>query len=116
MLGIANPSLVSMDEIRNRSTRQVRDCDKCGCSHGRSDCPAFGKECHKCGGKNHFIKMCRSNKGSNNKYESGCDSRKLSKANGKGKCLHKCRFHVVNEECHNDMDDLTEQVQSLFYN
>ena len=62
--------------------------------------------------KNHFGKMCRSSKGSN-KYESGHDSRKLSKANGKGnsKCSHKCKFHKINE-CHNDMDNLTEQVQS----
>ena len=38
MLGIANPGLVSVNEIRNRSTK--RDCDKCGRSHGKRDCPA----------------------------------------------------------------------------
>ena len=76
-------------------------------------CPAFGKECHRCGGKNHFEKMCRSSKGSS-KSESRRDSRKLSKANGK--CSHTCRFHEVNEESHDDMNDLEEQVQSLFYN
>ena len=36
MLGIANPNnLVSVDELRNRSTRNETDCDKCGCSHGK---------------------------------------------------------------------------------
>ena len=112
MLGIANPNLVSVDEIRNRSTRSKTDCRFCGHSHGKRDCPAFGKECHKCGWKNDFSKMCRSSQGSN-KSESKCDSRKMSKATGR--CTHKCRVHEVNEECQNDMEDLSEQVQSLFY-
>ena len=113
MLGIANPNLVSVDEIRNRSTRNKIDCDKCGRSHGKRDCLAFGKECHNCGRKNHFSKMCRSSKGSNKfQSESKRDSRKPSKAYGK--CTHKCRVHEINE-CQNDMEDLNEQVQSLFY-
>ena len=41
MLGIANLNLVSVDEIRNKSTRN--GCDKCECSHGKRDCLAFGK-------------------------------------------------------------------------
>ena len=110
MLGIANPNLVSVDEIKNRSTRNKSDCDRCGRSHGRKDCPAFGKDCFKCGGMNHFGKMCRS-KGSS-KFESKHDSRKPSKANGRR--THKCRVHEINE-CQNDMEDLNEQVQSLFY-
>ena len=109
MLGIVNPGLVSVDEIRNKSTRQVSDCKFCGCTHERHNCPTFDKEYHKCGGKNHFVKMCRFNKESKSKSESRCDSRKLSK----GKCSHKCKFHEINE-CQDDMNDLTEQVQSLF--
>ena len=112
MLGIANPNLVSVDEIRNKSTRNVCDCGKCGHSHGKRDCPAFGKDCFKCGGKNHFGKMCRSKGSSKFKSELKRDSRKPSKANGR--CTHKCRVHEINE-CHDDMEDLNEQVQSLFY-
>ena len=41
MLGIVNPGLVSMDDIRNKSTRHVCDCDKCGHSHEKTDCPAL---------------------------------------------------------------------------
>ena len=108
MLGIINPNLVSVDGIRNRSTRNKIDCDKCGHSHGKRDCPAFGKEFHNRGRKNHFSKMCRSSKGSNKfQSESKCDSRKPSKAYGK--CTHKCRVHEINE-CQNDMEDLNEQV------
>ena len=119
MLGIANPGLVSVDELKNRSTNfkgksksHYTNCKFCGCSHNRGDCPAFGQTCHRCGDRNHFESKCRSEKGSS-KSESGHDSRKLSKA--KGKCSHNCRFHEVNEECHDDMEDLNEQVQSLFY-
>ena len=65
MLGIVNPGLVSVNEIKNESTRQVHDCANCGHSHAKRDCPAYGKDCYKCGGKNHFGKMCRSSKGSN---------------------------------------------------
>ena len=64
----------------------------------KGDCPAFGKECHKCGHKNHFSKMCKS--------ESKHDSRKPRQANGR--CTHKCRVHEVNEECQDDMENLTE--------
>ena len=108
MLGIANPNLVSVDGIRNRSTRSKTNCKFCGRSHGKRDCPAFGKECHNCGRKNHFSKMCRSQGSS--KSESKHDSRKLRQANGK--CTR--RVHEINKG-QNDMEDLSEQVQSLFY-
>ena len=62
MLGIVNSGMVSVDAIK--STRKIRDCDFCGHTHGKSECPAFGKECNRCGGKNHFSKKCRSSKGS----------------------------------------------------
>ena len=88
LLGIANPNLVSVDEIRNRSTRSKTDCRFCGHSHGKRDCPAFGRECQKCGQKNHFSKMCRSQ--GSNKSESKHNSRKLSKATGR--CTHKFRY------------------------
>ena len=114
MLGIAIPNLVSVDELR-RSTSFKRgkdasntDCRFCGCNHKQGDCPAFGKECHKCGRKNHFSNMCKS------ESESKCDSRRPRQAN-RNKCTHKCRVHEVNEECHDDMENLTEQVQSLVY-
>ena len=119
MLGIANPGLISMDELREKSTNfrgkskntHYTDCKFCGCDHNKGDCPAFGKMCHHCGRKNQFESKCRSEKGSS-KSESRRDSRKPSKAIGR--CSHKCRIHEVNE-CHDDMEDLSEQVQSLFY-
>ena len=33
-------------------------CKRCLRNHPPKKCPAFGKECLKCGGKNHFAKAC----------------------------------------------------------
>ena len=35
-------------------------CGKCGKSHERGNCPAYGKKCNRCKGINHFQAMCRS--------------------------------------------------------
>ena len=59
------------------------------------------------------LEKCAGPKRSNKfKSESKHDSRKPSKANGR--YTHKCRVHEINE-CQNDMENLNEQVQSLFY-
>ena len=34
-------------------------CEKCGYTHGKRGCPAQGKDCKKCGRKNHFAKVCK---------------------------------------------------------
>ena len=111
ILGIANPNLISVDELKRSTSHRGKDapkidCRYCGHNHKKGDCPAFGKECHKCGHKNHFSKMCKS--------ESKHDSRRPRQANG-NRCTHKCRVHEVNEECQDDMENLTDQVQLLFY-
>ena len=35
-------------------------CGKCGKSHERGNCPAYGKTCNKCKGINHFQAVCHS--------------------------------------------------------
>ena len=42
---------------RNRGRRQ--SCRRCGTTHARNECPAWGKSCLKCGGPNHFSSQCR---------------------------------------------------------
>ena len=116
MLGIFNPSLVSMDAIKNRSKHEIQDCNYCGCTHGNGDCPAFGKICNGCGQKNHFEKKCRKN---SSRSSEGSNSRKrLVRTNGR-KCDHRCEVHEINDSCQSDnnttFEDLTGQVQSLFY-
>ena len=42
--------------------RRGKDCKSCGYQHpaNREWCPAFGKECRKCGKRNHFASRCKS--------------------------------------------------------
>lgn len=39
----------------------VDKCSRCGRDKNHDMCPAMGKQCFKCKGKNHFRNMCRSN-------------------------------------------------------
>ena len=115
MLGIVNPSVVSMDAVRNKFEKRKEICDRnyCGHTHGKGECPAFGKECNRCGQKNHFEKKWRSSSGPRStKSESRCDSIRSDRT--KRKCSHRCNMHEI-EECHDDgMEDLMDQFQSLF--
>ena len=38
----------------------VTSCGRCGISHPPQACPAFGKQCHKCGKFGHFSRKCHS--------------------------------------------------------
>ena len=118
MLGIANPGLVSVDEIKNgkfKGKSHYTDCKYCGRSHNKGECPAFGKTCHNCGCKNHFESKCRNRSRKTNGSESKRDSGK-GQMEPEKKCS--CCVHEIHEgEHHEDsiMEDLNELVQSLFY-
>ena len=50
---------------RQRPTgRRDGACGKCGRSHDRGNCPAYGTKCFKCGGMNHFKQFCRTRRSS----------------------------------------------------
>ena len=61
-----------------RTPPQSGTCTRCGREHGKSDCRAVGKECHKCGKMNHFSHMCRSSS-----QDTGNDSASHSKSQGR---------------------------------
>ena len=44
-----------------------RGCRRCGTSHGPMECPAYGKTCMKCGGRNHYQTVCKSRRNFTNK-------------------------------------------------
>jgi hypothetical protein len=48
------PLKPSVDSVKSKI-----DCRNCGHQHPPRSCPAFGKQCHKCGKNNHFSKVCR---------------------------------------------------------
>ena len=91
----------NQSQNRNRSnSNSSRNCRYCGKNHSCGNCPAFGKKCQKCGKDNHFKVVCKSKK---------CDASRPRPKKGKGK-----RFHEISEQKDEAMDDLADQVQSLF--
>ena len=44
--------------LQQRATT-AKPCLYCGRKHERSNCPAFGTQCHNCGKLNHFKSVCR---------------------------------------------------------
>ncbi|XP_064475556.1 uncharacterized protein K02A2.6-like [Ornithodoros turicata] len=48
----------------NENKKEVQNCRYCGGRHKRlrSECPAWTKNCAKCGKKNHFAKVCKAGK------------------------------------------------------
>ena len=133
MLGIVTPAALSVEAIhrnfkpksKSKSHTQSHthtdytDCKFCGKSHDKGKCPAYGNVCNNCGHKNHFESKCKSSRGSNSDRPRGSKfSRKC------GKCGHKkvdcIEYSQESDNSESDSDskgmqDLTEQVQSLFY-
>lgn len=42
--------------------KEKAECKRCGYTHDPKKCPAYGKICNQCKLKNHFSRMCRSQK------------------------------------------------------
>ena len=93
---------------RGRSSSLIRNCKYCGKSHNKGNCPAFGKKCSKCRKDNHFKAVCKS--GSSEYKRDSSHHRPKSKGNFRKK------FHEINEDEGEVMNDLSNQVQALFYN
>ena len=57
-----NNPLLSAHALSKRrpSGNNGQRCGKCGKSHERGNCPAYGKTCNRCQGINHFKAVCRS--------------------------------------------------------
>ena len=59
-----NPLLTAhaVQQWSRRPTGRQQDgtCGKCGRSHERGNCPAYGVKCFKCGNMNHFKQFCHS--------------------------------------------------------
>ena len=43
----------------NKPSSSVAACDFCGGHHVKGQCPAYGKQCNKCSGFNHFASVCK---------------------------------------------------------
>ena len=56
-----NYPLLSAHAINKHRPSGLNTCHRCGKTHERGNCPAYGKVCGKCKGPNHFKAICRSN-------------------------------------------------------
>lgn len=57
----ADINAVEKSKPKIQSDKRKQQCGKCGTWHSRQQlCPANGVECHKCGKRNHFARVCRS--------------------------------------------------------
>ena len=108
------PIALGVEENSEARARAVVDqpvpicnCKYCGKSHNKGNCPAFGKKCGKCGKDNHFKAVCKSG---SSEYKRD-NSRHRPKTKGSKK-----KFHEINEDEGEVMNDLSDQVQALFYN
>ena len=50
----AKERAVAMVEATDPRVSNSGDCKFCGTQHPPGKCPAYGQQCHKCNGKNHF--------------------------------------------------------------
>ena len=55
----------TVETIEKRKSITNNSCGRCGGRHPRQSCPAIGAECHKCGLKNHFSRVCRTKHSTN---------------------------------------------------
>ena len=120
MLGIANPNVVSVEAVkkgRNNSRTHYSNCKFCGRSHDKGEFPAFGKMCNCCARKNHLESKFTQTQQRSSRSSEGSKSKRSDRT--RGKCMPKCNVHeICRDDCHDDgnsIEDLTDQVQSLFY-
>ena len=52
--------IASRVETVNVTKPKEFSCKRCGGKHQIKQCPAYNKVCHKCKGKNHFARQCKS--------------------------------------------------------
>lgn len=77
-------------QARVKQERENEECTRCGYTHEPRKCPAYGKICNDCQGKNHFSRMCKSKK-----QKTSFKSRKSEK-----------KVHEMREEENEDSDEL----------
>ena len=95
-----------------RAKSKGKICGKCGMSHLPTECPAWGKRCHKCGNKNHFSTQCRSKQsGAGNRKSCstsrGCKGRgKPCHSRSRSKSVTKSAYSMASATFQDHSDDL----------
>ncbi|XP_026290645.2 uncharacterized protein K02A2.6-like [Frankliniella occidentalis] len=83
-------------------------CRKCDKTHGAGNCPAWGTNCTKCNGRNHFAAVCKSRKGFNpNKPQKDVDS--LSKV------TNELRDILINPRWQNEFQQVSVHMLTIVH-
>ena len=80
----------AVQRSRKPSGRKGGACGKCGRSHDRGNCPAYGTKCFKCGGMNHYKQFCRTRHSSSSSkgqspFKKGKQQHRDRRPSGRGK-------------------------------
>ena len=119
MLGIVNPNVVSMDAVKIDMSYKYMIVIIVDIPMERVSVQLMEKYATDVVRKTTLRRKCRqrSNRSSGGSKEN-CDSRRSDKTK-RNRCMHMCNVHEIHDDCHSDndnaVDNLTEQVQSLFY-
>ena len=64
------------EQSRDNTTRVTKTCHFCGNKHemNKKKCPAWGKQCQKCNGRNHFASVCKKDRRINHIMEDETDT------------------------------------------
>ena len=64
------------EQSRDNTTRVTKTCHFCGNKHemNKKKCPAWGKQCQKCNGRNHFASVCKKDRRINHVVEDETDT------------------------------------------
>ncbi|XP_052566384.1 uncharacterized protein K02A2.6-like [Culex pipiens pallens] len=60
-LSLESPVVSDVKKINKKTKKKLQRCKFCGDEHEfvKGACPAYGKKCKRCGGRNHFEKACK---------------------------------------------------------
>ncbi|XP_054769307.2 uncharacterized protein K02A2.6-like [Lytechinus pictus] len=115
--------LNSLDRASVHDLHQSSSCRNCGLRHPPKKCPAFKSQCHKCGMKGHWKKLCKSS-GDGSKHRSRSQTRQAGREKGSwknrsksrsrnhGKNLHPIASKNVDDDLPRDFEDIS--IESIY--
>ena len=92
-------------------TKIINKCRNCGGKHMPKQCPAFGKTCHNCKKKNHFVQVCLKGKQSSNRSMYKVDDDELFIGTVETPTPEK--IHTTEAECRVQKGNSVPQVEAV---
>ena len=74
----SNRSSMQSRAANNKQQSSRGTCGRCGTSHAKKKCPAFGQKCHRCGNMNQYQSLCRSKTVASVHIDDGTDQYEIS--------------------------------------